>query len=237
MVPEITDKIVILIIEDDYDHAFLEKNILSEQLNCDISIVSRMSELDDEQILNSSIILLDFNLPDSNGTDILKHIRELSDVPVVMITADNQVQTAVDTLKGGASDFIIKSPSNIDQIPKLVSNVLHKYNCEKAEKEQERIETKVETLRQVLTTLAHYINNSTTTIYGYAQLCEQHPEEHYRCKKLAEVSLKETKRISHVLQELEYFVETTDIKTTNYVNIPEAMFAIEDNLKKKMKDL
>ena len=105
------------------------------------------------------------------------------------------------------------------------------------QKEQERIDLKVETLRQVLTTLAHYINNSTTTIYGYAQLCEQNPTDTLRCKKLSAVSIKETQKISFVLQELEEFVNTTEIKTTNYVNIPEAMFSIEENLKKKMDAL
>ena len=231
------NKISILIIEDDADHAFVEKDVLQERLDCHVEIISRMSELTDELIDNAQIVLLDFNLPDSTGSEILKYIRKLSDIPVIMITADNQLETAVETLKGGATDFLVKSPENIDQLPKLVFQVLAGYKEARQKKEQERTDTKVETLRQVLTTLAHYINNSTTTIYGYAQLCQHHPEEMYRCKKLAEVSLKETRRISHVLHELEQFVTSTELKTTNYVNIPEAMFAIEENLKKKMETL
>ena len=51
------------------------------------------------------------------------------------------------------------------------------------------------------------------------------------------MSLKETQKITLVLKELESFVNNMEIKTTNYVDIPNAMFAIEDNLKKKMQEL
>jgi len=235
------DKIHILIIEDDVDHAFLEEDMLTDELNCHVKVVRSKAELEREHIVKSDIVLLDFNLPDATGSEILTEIRRFSDIPVLIITGNDQLQTAVDTLKSGASDFLIKSPDNIRQLPKLVTNVIDKFKKTKRQqamqKEQERIDLKVETLRQVLTTLAHYINNSTTTIYGYAQLCEQNPKDSLRCKKLSAVSIKETQKISFVLQELEEFVNTTEIKTTNYVNIPEAMFSIEENLKKKMETL
>ena len=47
----------------------------------------------------------------------------------------------------------------------------------------------------------------------------------------------ETKKITLVLKELEKFVNSMEIKTTNYVNIPNAMFEIEDAIKKKMQKL
>jgi hypothetical protein len=55
--------------------------------------------------------------------------------------------------------------------------------------------------------------------------------------KLAQVSLKETRKITYVLQELERFVSSMEIKTTNYVNIPNAMFEIEENIKKRMQEI
>ncbi len=231
----------ILIIEDDPDYAFLEEDVLSEQLDCDVTIVTSRAALQKRTVLNADVVLLDFNLPDAAGSEILSDIRKWSDIPVLMVTGNEQLQTAVVTLKGGAVDFINKSPESMEQLPQLVTNAVLKHREErlqaKEKKDKEEIEVRVETLRQALTTLAHYINNSTTTIYGYAQLCEQNLNDARRCKKLMEVSIKETQKISFVLQELEEFVNTTEIKTTNYVNIPDAMFAIEENLKKKMKNI
>ncbi len=232
------NNIKILIIEDDEDHAFLEEDILTEELDCTVQIVKSKGALTENHIHTAQVVLLDFNLPDANGIDVLQYIRSISDVPVLIITGNDQLNTAVETLKGGATDFLIKSPQSIQQLPQLVLNILAAHN-QKAQDQVEKNkkkkhEIKVETIKQMLTTLAHYINNSTTTIYGYAQLCQQNPEDSRRCQKLSEVSIKETQKITFVLQELEAFVNATEIKTTNYVNIPEAMFEIEENLKRKM---
>jgi len=234
------EAIRILIVEDDEDHAFLEEDILTDELNCEVQVVKTRGELQDADVNNSNIVLLYYNLPDATGNEVLQYIRSFSDVPVLMITGNDQLETAVSTLKGGATDFLVKSPQNIQQLPQLVLNILSRFKKKlydtATQKQKVKHEAKVETLKQVLTTLAHYINNSTTTIYGYAQLCQQDPGDLRRCNKLAEVSVKETKKITHVLQELENFVTTSEIKTTNYVNIPEAMFAIEENLNKKLNE-
>ncbi len=55
------------------------------------------------------LILLDIKMPDISGIDILKAIRERdSDVPVIMITAYGTIQSAVETMRLGASDFLPK---------------------------------------------------------------------------------------------------------------------------------
>ncbi len=234
-------KIKILIVEDDPDHAFLEQDILLDELACEVSIVSKGADLLNEQIGASDIMLIDFNLPDTTGAELIERIRRLSDVPVIVITGDDQINTAVATLKHGANEFLSKSPSNISMLPGIVERVLAQHQnrkkLEQESREKAELETKIETLRQVLTTLAHYINNATTTIFGYAQLVSNEPENQSRSMKLAQVSLKETRKITYVLQELERFVSSMEIKTTNYVNIPNAMFEIEENIKKRMQEI
>ncbi|MBN2424706.1 MAG: response regulator [Calditrichaceae bacterium] len=234
-------KLRILIIEDDEDHAFLEEDILNDELDCEITIIPDRATISVEKIKNADVILLDYNLPDATGEEILSEIRKESEAPVIIITGDEHLDTAVKTLKQGATDFLVKSPQNIALLPTIVNRVYDEHQnrnlLEKQKKEKEMLTTKIETLRQVLTTLAHYINNSTTTIFGYAQLCLQEPEDSRRCEKLSKISVKETKKITFVLQELENFVNSMEIRTTNYVNIPDAMFAIEESIKKKMEDL
>lgn len=236
-----SDKTRVLIIEDDEDHAFLEEDILSDELNCEIRVIGSKAELNEDDIYFADIVLLDFSLPDADGDELLNFIKQKTEVPVIVITGDEQVKTAVNTLRGGASDFVIKSPQNIALLPRTVNRVLKEFKnlkyLEKEKKEKEELKTKVETLHQVLTTLAHYINNSTSTISGYAQLCEQDSFAPKRYEKLVHISIKETKRITYVLKELEKVVNSMEIKTTNYVNIPNAMFAIEAGIKKRMDSL
>ena len=228
----------ILIIEDDEDHAFLEQDILSDELDCEIDLISSKGELTEQLVEKADVILLDFNLPDAMGDEILGIIREQGDVPVIIITGDEQLQTAIKTLKGGATDFLVKSPQNIALLPQIVTRTLDEYNTrktlEKEHREKEELKIKIETLKQVLATLAHHINNATTTISGYSQLCLQDLSNQSRSEKLAKIGLRETQKITLVLRELERFVMDMEIKTTDYANIPNAMFAIEDNLKKRM---
>ncbi len=235
------DGLRILIIEDDEDHAFLEADILNDELDCQVTVIASKADLEETNLETQDIVLLDFNLPDATGSELLNIIREKTDIPVIIITAQKEMQIAISTLKKGANDFLEKSPQNIAILPKTVKNVYAEYLQDKKiqtqELEEEMLQTRIETLRQILTTLAHYINNSTTTISGYAQLATQNPEDIRRAVKLTQVSLKETQKITLVLKELENFVNSMEIKTTNYVDIPNAMFAIEENLKKKMQEL
>jgi len=231
----------ILIVEDDEDHAFLESDILVDELDCIITLVANKAEFLDVELAEIDIVLLDFNQPHTNGKELLGMIREKTNIPIIIITAQKEMKIAIDTLKDGANDFLEKSPNTITLLPKIVRKVYANYqrSMEIASKahEQDVLKTKVETLRQILTTLAHYINNSTTMISGYAQLAQQHPSDSQKAEKLIAVSLKETQKITYVLEELEGFVNKMEIKTTNYVDIPNAMFAIEDSIKRKMKEL
>lgn len=229
----------ILIIEDDEDHAFLEKDILEESLSVEVDLITSGIDLKRVHIPLYQLVLLDFNLPDTTGTDVLEKIRKESDIPVILVTGRDDISIAIETLKKGANDFLIKTPETIKMLPtfcqKVFNEFITKKMLESKQKESEIMRVRIETLSQTLTTLSHYINNSTTTISGYAQLCQHNPENIERAKKLIDVSIKETKKITIVLKELQQLVNSMDLKTTEYVNIPNAMFALEEKLTKNLQ--
>src|SRR4030042_2702066 len=61
------------------------------------------------------IIILDINLPDMSGFDVLEHIRQFSEVPVIILSARDQEIDKVRGLEMGADDYIVKpfSPSEL----------------------------------------------------------------------------------------------------------------------------
>lgn len=59
------------------------------------------------------IVLLDLKLPDAEGVQVVKRVKEVSDAKIIVITGYGDVKTAVESIKAGAYDFIQK-PFNLD---------------------------------------------------------------------------------------------------------------------------
>jgi len=73
---------------------------------------------------NPDLVTLDIKLPDGNGIELLKEIRELHPgTPVIMITAFGVVDVAVQALRLGAYDFIEK-PINFEKLDNVLRNAL-----------------------------------------------------------------------------------------------------------------
>ncbi|MFP1633368.1 sigma-54-dependent transcriptional regulator [Zhengella sp. ZM62] len=69
-------------------------------------------------------IVLDVNLPDMSGIDIMGRLQEAGvKSPVVVITANASIKTAVDVMRLGAYDFIVK-PFNAERLNKTVANAI-----------------------------------------------------------------------------------------------------------------
>lgn len=81
------------------------------------SFLSAMHELPD-------IITLDYNLPDMNGSEILKKIKSISpDTNVIIISGQEDIQTAINLLKDGAYDYITKDDNTKNRIFNIISHI------------------------------------------------------------------------------------------------------------------
>ncbi|MCR4292643.1 MAG: response regulator [Candidatus Kuenenia sp.] len=70
------------------------------------------------------LLLLDINLPDINGIEVLKQIKLLNkEIPVIIVSAQEDVKLAVDAIKLGAYDYI-KKPFNNDDIVLTVKRAI-----------------------------------------------------------------------------------------------------------------
>lgn len=113
----------IFIVDDDPFHLEISKQILSEeglhQTSCFGSGVDCLNEIHQ----NPDIIFLDHQMEDYTGFETLKKIKRYNpNIFVVMVSAQLELQTAVDSLKHGAFDYIKKDEKLEDNI----KSVLHK---------------------------------------------------------------------------------------------------------------
>ena len=70
------------------------------------------------------IITLDYSLPDLSGFKVLQKIKELApDVPVIIISGQEDISTAVELLKAGAYDYIVKNDDAKNRLWNTIKNV------------------------------------------------------------------------------------------------------------------
>lgn len=73
------------------------------------------------------LLLLDYQLPDLNGLDILQRLRERGmRLPVVMLTAQNSAELAVSAMKLGATDYLVKQGGYLAMLSAAIDNAITK---------------------------------------------------------------------------------------------------------------
>jgi len=125
----------ILLVEDDDDLRLALKEVLNQAQYhvMAVSNVSQASEAIDRNKFDLSI--LDIRLPDGNGIDLLRKLRQTNeDNVVIMMTAYAEVDLAVDAIRLGADDFI-KKPFDMDELLVRIAEILKKRNLRRENKE------------------------------------------------------------------------------------------------------
>ncbi|GAC1346477.1 MAG: phosphate response regulator transcription factor PhoB [Myxococcales bacterium] len=88
------------------------------------------------------LILLDLVLPDGNGLDFLRRLRERSDVPVIVLTSRDEESDRVAGLEMGADDYVLK-PFSPREVVARVRAVLRRFRASGAEGAPESREAQV----------------------------------------------------------------------------------------------
>jgi DNA-binding response OmpR family regulator len=121
------DKISLLIIEDEKQIArFLELELTHEGYKVEIETDGREG-LSKAKENRYDLILLDIMLPGINGMEVCRRIRQFSNIPIIMLTARDELTSKVMGLDIGADDYITK-PFSIEELLARVRVALRRHN-------------------------------------------------------------------------------------------------------------
>lgn len=104
------DKNIILVVDDDKTNLTLAQNILLPKYRIAASN-SGQAALKYLENHRPDLILLDINMPDMDGFEVMEQIRlrgESDTIPVIFLTADNLAETEIKCFQMGAMDFVTK---------------------------------------------------------------------------------------------------------------------------------
>ena len=121
----------ILIVDDEKSILDLLKVVFSKEgwkVTTCLSAPKAISLLENDEF---DLLLCDIKMPQTSGMEVLKRIKKKRpDIPVVMMTAYGSIKQAVDALKSGAMDYVVK-PFDIDELKIIVSQAFEQRRLKK----------------------------------------------------------------------------------------------------------
>jgi two-component system KDP operon response regulator KdpE len=105
----------VLLIEDEQEIRRFLRNTLPAHGYRLYEAVSGAEGLAQAQARNPDLLLVDLGLPDMDGLDVIKKLREWTQTPIIVLSARGQEQAKVAALDGGADDYMTK-PFGIEEL-------------------------------------------------------------------------------------------------------------------------
>ena len=153
-----TDFKVYILEDDEWYNKLL---VHSASLNPDYLVKSFFTASDFYLALKDkpNIVTIDYRLPDANGEDVLEKIKQVSpDTEVIVISEQENIETAVGLLKKGACDYLVKEKNIRDRLLIVINNI----------RKSTQLKTRITTLEKEL----HKKHTFSNTIIGSSELME-----------------------------------------------------------------
>jgi diguanylate cyclase (GGDEF)-like protein/PAS domain S-box-containing protein len=147
----------ILLVEDNVDHRELmslaltghDRTWVVEEVGAGEEALGRLA---DEEAYD--LVFLDYSLPQRNGLEVLEQIRRgEAPPPVVIVTGRGDEQVAVDAMKAGAYDYVVKGKGYLRRLPVVARRAVEAHQLavdrKRAEEELRQYAAQLEALREV----------------------------------------------------------------------------------------
>lgn len=196
----------LLIIDDNPEDRQLYRRLLKNSTDRPFDFIEAETAAEGIDLLRKGTIdcaLLDYNLPDMDGIEFLEAIKvdpSLEGIPVVFLTGQGNETVAVNAMKSGATDYLVKSAITRDLLDRAVRYAIEKVANDKAlaskndelqqsveelEKANRQIieqqkamieEERLKVLLQMAGATAHELNQPLMVLLGNIQLLEMDSE-------------------------------------------------------------
>jgi PAS domain S-box-containing protein len=152
----------ILLIEDERDHAdLIQRSLVDGSLPCRVTHVETLADGRAAATANPpDLALVDYRLPDGSGNEFVSWSAER--FPVILLTAYGNERAAVEAIKAGALDYVIKSPEMFADVTHLVERALRDW---KNFHQRKQAESRLEAINHLLATMGpNFIENTSRLV-------------------------------------------------------------------------
>jgi response regulator of citrate/malate metabolism len=208
-----------LIIDDDISFKkLLERKLRSFIKDMNLTTFDNLNDARVFLLANGAtqfdLIILDEHLPDGRGMDLLKE-KWFEEMAVLSISSDDAPEIPGALLGAGATYFLPKNSISQPLFEPLVRGVIDR-NLLQKQLAKLKIESAVmDTIKTLVSTLKHEINNPLGAVIGAAYLLRNNPGATEDQKQAAELVESSSQRIKHVLEQLARAMEIEPVNKAN----------------------
>jgi len=146
----------ILLIEDNADFAKLVKLYLAKFVGTRFEVEWRENGRDgiDQAVsagLSYDVILMDYFLPGLNGLEVTRNLHEKNvTTPVIFLTVNKDVNLAVEVMKLGVEDYLVKEEVSTPILPKTILGVVEKRKLQREMEQLEIRKKRIEAMQELI---------------------------------------------------------------------------------------
>lgn len=129
----------VLMVDDDPDHLTLQGELLRERFpDCVIHTASSCAEARTLDPRAFDVAVIDMNLPDGNGIGLMAELHRSHELPVIIVTGERCGDRAVEAIRRGAVDFVIKHGDYLRIVPIVIEKAMAMIEIKQANQRLER---------------------------------------------------------------------------------------------------
>jgi DNA-binding NtrC family response regulator len=183
----------LLLVEDEAAHAAaIQHTFETSEAETQIEVVGTLQEFRRRSADHPpDLALLDLNLPDGSAVEVLTRPPEAGRFPIIVMTSYGNEQVAVEAIKSGALDYVVKSPEAFAEMPHTVARALREWTLLTERREavaaQKQLITELEEALSKVKTLSGLLPicsgcNKIRDDHGYWSQVEGYIQEHTDAK-------------------------------------------------------
>ncbi|MFH0989078.1 MAG: response regulator [bacterium] len=174
----------VLLVDDELTFAKAVNHFLQKFPNREFNLIWKDSvEAGIQEVANNKtidIIITDYVFAESNGLEFCLQLNQMNtEIPIIFLTATKDFKLAIDAMKLGVEDFLLKEDLSESLLPRTIINVHERVQMRRQshaiEKRMIIAEKRAEAIRELVVTVCHEFNNPLAAIKISTDLLRRQP--------------------------------------------------------------
>jgi DNA-binding NtrC family response regulator len=168
-----TASVNLLFVDDDAAYMAIARHLLTKYQGSRFQVTWKQDAASALLFLGKNpkidLIVIDYFLPDMNGLQLVQQIRERTiELPIVFLTSNRDFRLAIEVMKYGVEDYLIKDEAVDSVLPRTINNIIERVRLKRQIAEEQKADLiarkRTDAIKELIVTVCHEFNNPLAAI-------------------------------------------------------------------------